>query len=287
MEHRFKFVLISFVFGGACTLEENHVPPGPPPGSADCLPQNQSSLADPNLFVPCAENARCIPESFIALFDPDQVERFSVCPNDATGRCVPDSIVRQGLRYVPPTCLAYGTIEGRCLAAVLPEVESVKNILEPSTCAGGELCSPCYHPITGEDTGACSITSCDPGPASGQQGFASCGQDRGRCIPGMLIPTEHAGKLMPVDCQMPTDRCVSNRILQNGPYETCSGVIGGFVTYSGTCLNRELLNLEYLGVGIGSVLAQATCRAPDVCVPCYNFGTPTHAPGCPGVSPVL
>jgi hypothetical protein len=69
---------------------------------------------------------------------------------------VPDEL-RNGAS--PVTCTSIGGAEGRCLSVCIPQVGENAGILPDDGCQPGQRCAPCVHPLTNQETGACSIGS--------------------------------------------------------------------------------------------------------------------------------
>jgi hypothetical protein len=199
------------------------------------------------------------------------------------GYCVPDVFIESGGNFIPPTCASLDGAEGRCLNDAIPQVASEASQLTQSTCAVFEKCVPCFSPIDGTKTGACSL-SCDPGPTKPIVLFPSCcsenGTDEGRCIPDEIVPSSEQKNLSQDSCTASTDSCVPSEMLNIATFkpEACTG--NGFLVgaYTGVCLSN------CLSFGIqGIVLSQGSCDGIHTCAPCTNplSGQPTGAPGCP------
>ena len=69
--------------------------------------------------------------------------------------CVPLDLATPGT--VPASCRSIGETEGRCLPECLPRIAAVAALLPQSTCAAGARCAPCFDPLSGQDTGSCSL----------------------------------------------------------------------------------------------------------------------------------
>jgi len=199
------------------------------------------------------------------------------------GFCVPDVFIESGGNFIPPTCASLDGAEGRCLNTAIPQVTAEESQLTQSTCAVFERCVPCFSPIDGTKTGACSL-SCDPGPTKPIVLFASCcdenGTDEGRCVPTEIIPSSEQSNLSQDSCAKDAGLCVPSEMLSLSTYKpaTCSAT--GFLVgaYTGVCLS------DCLSFGIeGIALAQGDCESEHTCAPCKNplTGQPTGAPGCP------
>ncbi len=199
------------------------------------------------------------------------------------GYCVPDVFIQSGGNFIPPTCASLDGAEGRCLNTAIPQVTAQESQLTKSTCAVFERCVPCFSPIDGTKTGACSL-SCDPGPTKPIVLFPSCcsenGTDEGRCVPTEIIPSSEQSNLSQDSCATGAGLCVPSEMLSLSTFKPATCTATGFLVgnYTGVCLS------DCLSFGIqGIALAQGTCSDEHTCAPCKNplSGQPTGAPGCP------
>ncbi len=266
---------------GACDLlelarcEGDPVPPG---SSAACDDPNTCdyeagcpAVIDPSTLPACGPDAHCLDPALAG----DDAARLGPC-DDGTTVCVPDTFIVTGGKFTPPTCTSVNGAEGRCLSAVLPDVAAQADLLPQDSCAASERCTPCFDPLDGTPTGACSL-SCDPGPTQPAKPFAACCSGRAHCVPASSIPDDQESQLSDQECktEQPGSLCVPDEIINNGPFPTCnaSGLLGD---YSGVCLS-DCLDFGFLGLG----LSQGSCSNGFTCAPCTQFGQPTGAPGCP------
>lgn len=247
----------------------------PPPAGCDdpatCVYEpGCPPVIEPSTLPECAADAHCLDA---ALVPGEFASQLAPC-TDATKLCVPDKLIATGGKFAPAVCTSVAGAEGRCLSMALPAVADQADLLPQATCDATERCSPCYSPLDGSDTGACGLT-CDTGPTQPPVQFASCCEDRARCVPTASIPPEDQEQLGEDDCAA-GNLCVPNEILADGPFPTCSANSLLLGNYTGVCLS------ECLEFGIqGLALAQGNCGGDYKCVPCEQFGSPTGAPGCP------
>jgi hypothetical protein len=202
------------------------------------------------------------------------------------GYCAPDKSIAAGGQYLPKTCSAIAGAEGRCLNASLPPIAAQAAMLQKDVCDAGELCAPCFSPLDGKSTGACSSVSCDA-PKQAAKTFTGCcteqGTTRAKCVPTSLVPQAEQANLDDDNgtCQKGAELCVPNEMLQpgfKGPACNGSTLLGG--DYTGVCLS-DCLHFGFLqSLGI----SQGSCQDHFECAPCTNplTGQPTGAPGCPG-----
>src|SRR5204863_110328 len=158
-------------------------------------------------------------------------------------------------------------------------VASQASILTQGTCKAEELCAPCWHPATGNDTGACKL-SCDPGPKQGAPKCPHSGPDvfspakfpacatGAHCMPSALL-----------DASMSAELCgPSENLAEPSHPQGCSAfALAYFGNYQGVCLSTCL---QFSGLE-GSIIKQGSCDSLHQGVLCYKpFGAPTGAPGC-------
>ena len=103
-------------------------------------------MVEPSSLTSCYSGggAHCIPASVVpASF----ASMLASCPTGG-GLCAPDTFIAAGGQFIPPTCVALESAEGRCLHLAIPQVAQ-QHQLTQSTCAAYERCVPCYNPIDG------------------------------------------------------------------------------------------------------------------------------------------
>jgi len=147
-------------------------------GEAAC-PHEGPPLLDPATFPACntCGGAHCVPNDLVPA---DFTDRLATC--DAASKCVPDEFITTLGNTIPTTCDSVAGVEGRCLSKCLPEVIAQVDLLPQSTCTPDQACVPCYDPLTGASTGACSL-SCDPGPTAPPTVLPTCCGNAGTCVP--------------------------------------------------------------------------------------------------------
>ena len=152
--------------------------PGPEHGSGRWLPalSGQRPLRDRGRPAADAERrrrrggpatqqvcvaARCVPST--AIPNPDQVALAAGLPGSERPKCVPDPFIATLGQFLAKECRSLIDAEGRCIPVLLPAVRSQVDRLPQADCAADERCAPCYDPLTGVATGACTA-GCGPGP---------------------------------------------------------------------------------------------------------------------------
>jgi hypothetical protein len=229
---------------------------------------------DPSSLTTCGEGAHCVGP---ALIPAEYAAQLATCEG-STDLCVPDIFIETGGKFTAASCDSVNNAEGRCLSVVLPAVADQADLLPQATCATGEKCTPCFDPISGMPTGACSL-SCDPGPVEAPTTLQNCCEGRGKCVPRGAVPEDQTDQLDEDSCEdIEEDAfyCVPNEILQSGPFPTCDADSFILGEYTGVCLS------DCLDFGIqGVALARGSCADDYKCAPCELDGEPTGAPGCP------
>jgi hypothetical protein len=181
----------------------------------------------------------------------------------------------EDLDAVPTACRAPGNLEGRCLPACLPQVQRVSAQLERDVCANGELCLPCYDPLTSSDTGACRIAS--DAPVEPAQPYAGCcavaGVSLGICLPWQALTIGEASALPTDSCGGPDVRCFPREsVLEPHRLAACDATLPIGAIEPGLCIAQC-----FLPFGIGG--ARGSCAEAHTCLACSMF--PTPQPGCP------
>ncbi len=265
--------------GTASSSGGGGVDPGDGGSAPAVCPYTGPPLINPDTLPACGPigGAHCLQA---ALVPAAMQSQLATCSG---GYCVPDVFIEAGGNYIPPTCSSLDGAEGRCLNTAIPQVTAEESQLTQSTCAIFERCVPCFSPIDGTKTGACSL-SCDPGPTKPIVLFPSCcsenGTDEGRCVPTEIIPSSEQSNLSQDSCAQDAGLCVPSEMLDISTFHPPSCTATGFLVgnYTGVCLSK------CLSFGIqGIVLGQGTCDDIHTCAPCTNPLThqPTGAPGCP------
>jgi hypothetical protein len=239
---------------GACTLSGDPGPSEPPGTFAHC----------------CDDRGRCVSrdvlQSHIAASDLNRLGT-DTC-SDAADACVPKTWLDSS-QPLPTPCRALAKLEGRCLPACLPEVSARADQLRMDGCDTGELCVPCFDPLTGEDTGACKIGA-DPGPSEPPMLFASCcmsgGVAQGTCVPNSLLPDTQRAALPAGQCASSDEVCVPNALVHmNGTQlPACNGLANlGLNGAPGLCLNDCFLQSS-----VAASQPQGNCSTNQRCVAC-------------------
>jgi hypothetical protein len=139
----------------------------------------------------------------------------------------------------PATCRSVNDSEGRCLPLSVAMVAEQKDLLPASTCGADARCAPCFHPMTGQASGACSTVSCD-GPKEPAKTLRRCCESRGRCVPRDVVPADARDSLGDYDgdCDEDKELCVPEEMLTPAtPPQPCSATIPFLGSYQGVCVS--------------------------------------------------
>lgn len=258
----------------SCAAEEVCAPCFDPlsgePTAACAIGSDPGPVAAARVFEPCCkDSARCVPRTLLkdAGFERDLDRLAADSCSDASQVCVATDWLGSG-PVKPSTCRAVGGGEGRCLSSCLPEVARQAQNLRQGSCEPQALCVPCFDPITGASTNACSIGA-DPGPSESPRVFPDCcgsgGKAQGRCVPRELVPPDQASGLPTGLCASAQDVCVPSALLQTPDTLsacTSTGALTGAQS-AGVCLPSCFISRLQ-----SSALAQSSCSVDQLCVPC-------------------
>lgn len=200
----------------------------------------------------CEEELRCLPnmrELAAAEADSDAgaAEAFASC--------------RVSFPGAPPEFPDY---EGRCLPTCFAAQNPLAARLQRSTCVAGELCAPCFDPLTGDSTGSCELQGDEPKEAAPTP-FSECADGHGYCVPAFAAGMQ-AGQLAQLTCGAGELCGPKNKVADpNSCFARCDA--GSFG--AGACVPGFLASI---GAGI---LPQGECEDGMVCGPCELFGMRT------------
>lgn len=214
----------------------------------------------------CGGRGSCVPSTLVAPEEAAQLGR-DTC-TDAASLCAPDSLATTSTP--PPSCRSVGDAEGRCLSSCLPAIAAQASLLPRSTCAEGDLCAPCFDPLTGMSTGACGLRG--DMPAEPPRTFDRCCGGIGACVPRSLVPPEDAAQLGTDSCTAPDTLCAPDELRAEGfRPPACRSVADA----EGRCLPSCLPAIA----AQAAMLPRSTCAATHLCAPCFDptDGTDTGA----------
>jgi hypothetical protein len=264
---------------GACEIKyscEEEITDGgggggaPPP--AEC-PYEGAPIIEPDTLPACPScgGGHCVDAGLV----PDELEpQLASC--GGAELCVPDDFIRTAGSFVPDTCESVAGLEGRCLSTCLPDVAEQADLL-PS-CGLDMVCVPCFDPIEGTETGACSL-SCDPGPSGGAATLPECCEGMGACVPASAVPPDQIDALGQDVCPDGQDLVCAPTELIDGTFQAqeCQAFWVSFLFgddfEQGACLPACLAAVDNF------LLGQDDCPDNYKCAPCLDplTGEPSGA----------
>lgn len=250
------FDLISGEDTGACGLSCD-------PGSTD----------EPYTFDACCDGiSLCIPEDLVPSADRANFDEESC--SEARMLCIPKEMAADPDGYAPENCESWDGAEGRCLPECLPEVADKAAYLTQDRCTDGYICDPCFDPITGEDTGACTISG-DPGPDDAAYTFPECCDGKSVCVPVDAIAESDRDFLSRDSCESEETLCVP-KPLASAPdsyvADHCTIWEGAEGRCLPACLPEVAQNADWL--------PQADCPEGHLCAPCTDPLTGEDTQAC-------
>ncbi len=238
---------------------------GEPTGS--CSLNGDMPSEPPRTFERCCgAMGACVPESIVP-----EAQRSQLGPDTCTeggSLCVPDALADSTAR--PPTCRSLGDVEGRCLPACLPAVAAQADRLPRSTCDMGSLCTPCFDPLSGDATGACTLNG--DMPAEPPTTFDRCCGGIGACVPSSIVPPDQRDDLGRDSCTMAGALCVPDSLSSGATPPSCRS-LGDF---EGRCLPECLPAVA----AQRDRLPRSTCAAMHLCTPCTDPLTGVDTGAC-------
>jgi hypothetical protein len=242
----------------------------------------------PGQLASCAiegcSNAHCVPLADLA--PGTDTTLLPKCPDQSF--CTPDDFIATDGKFLLKKCVSLENAEGRCLSTCIPSVNSQMDTLPKDTCAENERCAPCWNPIDGADTKACS-QGCDTGPPAEKVVFAKCGADKGISVPKAIVPTEFGSNVPQADCTKTDYVCAPIEKAKDFNYNfpVCTPTsLGGILGMpapngqKGGCVPAYIIPTDQQ-----PLLLQDGCPTGEICAPCTNpLSMPTaNAPtgACP------
>jgi hypothetical protein len=235
---------------GACDLGDDPGPSAPATVLGTC----------------CESLGRCVPDTFVSASDAEQLDS-DVCANDAD-LCVPTAWLDSDGIGAAPSCRSWNDAEGRCLPACLPVIADQASRLRRDVCDDGLLCAPCYDPVSGNATGACSVGS-DSGPLEPKKTFDDCCRAGagalGRCVPKELLSAEQHEQLPADECDAAAYRCAPVQLIEEpSPGLTACRTLSG----AGACVPACMIDITDR-----ALLLRNGCADGELCVPCSGLAS--------------
>lgn len=230
----------------------------PGPGEGDCAPEDPPLPPDSLPECGLCDGARCVPN---AILDDDEVALLAPCEDEGSS-CVPDLFIETFGNFTLEECTSVAGAEGRCLSVCVPQVAEQASLLPQDICEPGWLCAPCFDPLTGEDTGACT-QGCDEGPTEDPVTFPDCCGELGSCVPQELVPPEQLDQLGTDTCTGEGVMCAPNELANPSFVPPRCDSVGDF---EGRCLPACLPDVAEQA----HQLPQADCPDAHLCAPCFD-----------------
>jgi hypothetical protein len=240
---------------------------GDPTGACDR--NGDAPTEDPVLFPECCGGeGSCVPSDILTQ---DQLDSLGQDSCDTGNLCAPKVFAGPGLRAT--TCASIDGAEGRCLPTCVPLVADQADRLPTDVCVNGDLCAPCYDPITGDDTTACSQNGDQP--VDPPYTFPSCCSNNGVCVPTSLVPADQQSMLG-------TDTCTGADVLC-APTKLTDPTAKPKVCHSFGVQNREgrcIADCVPQVADMADQLRQEDCDAGELCAPCFDPRTGESTGAC-------
>jgi hypothetical protein len=213
----------------------------------------------------CSDRGLCVPPELAA----GQAKNLNVDTCETGTLCAPTELTDP--TFKAKACDSIDGAEGRCISTCVGgAVAKQKDRLPTAGCAAEEVCAPCFDPITGEDTGACSVNG--DAPTKPKQVFDRCcgmvgDQPVGVCVPPALAGSQ-AGILRQETCGE-GKLCAPIKKAEDPAFKfpTCNSLLG-----AGACVNSCIPDQTQ-----AALLSRASCEMGELCAPCNLLGSNTGA----------
>jgi hypothetical protein len=207
----------------------------------------------------CSDRGFCVPPSLAGSLASNLLK--DTC---STGLlCAPNALTDP--TFKPKSCASLDGAEGRCLSTCLGgAVAQQADRLPTAGCGQDEVCAPCFDPITGKDTSACTING--DKPAQPPYRFPACCDNGAGTRVGVCVTPALAGSQASM---LQQDTCASGRLCApikkaedpNYKFKRCTGL------GAGACVPSCILPAAEAGL-----LSRVNCATGEVCAPCAAFG---------------
>jgi hypothetical protein len=212
----------------------------------------------------CSTGGYCVPPSLAGA----QAPSLNADTCSAGLLCAPKQLTDP--TFKPATCASLDDAEGRCVSTCIGgAIAQQRANLPTAGCGSDEVCAPCYDPITGDDTGACTING--DAPTMPKYTFPQCcnngaGANIGVCVTPALAGSQ-AGMLQRDTCA--TGKLCAPAAKAADPtykFPGCTGI------GSGACVPSCILPSAE-----SALFSMATCGTGELCAPCDVLGQSTGA----------
>ena len=219
----------------------------------------------PKVFAHCcSDRGLCVPPQ-LAGSQAGSLDK-DTCTGDTL--CAPTDLTDP--TFKPKHCDSIDGAEGRCMSTCIGgAVARQKDRLPTQGCGQDEVCAPCFDPITGEDTGACSVNG--DAPEQPKYTFPHCCSNGAGDQVGVCVTPELAGDQASM---LKQDTCARGRLCApikkaadpNYKFPSCRGL------GAGACVPSCILDpLE------AAILSRVSCGVGELCAPCSTLGVSTGA----------
>ncbi len=239
-----------------------------------CRLHGDAPTQPPSTFAQCCDNlGTCVPQTLVSEADAARLPATGCEGADAL--CVPNALLDPN--FVPVSCRSVGGGEGRCIASCMLPPEQLSAPLPQSTCVAGELCAPCFNPIDGSATGACSVRGDAPKEPVLRFDTPCCGRS-GLCIPAELsgsgaqsLPVDRCGSAHGEGWLCAPKRVVTEPARASNPFASCKIDLGLFRVGRGKCVPNCMVEASGF---VKRLLRRSNCESGESCVPCSVGGVP-------------
>jgi hypothetical protein len=213
----------------------------------------------------CSDRGLCVPPELAA----SQAKNLNQDTCGTGTLCAPTELTDP--MFKAKTCDSIDGTEGRCISTCVGgAVARQRDRLPTAGCGTDEICAPCYDPITGEDTGACTVNG--DKPAKPKQTFARCcGESNGQPVGVCVSPELAGGQAMALRQEICGEGKLCAPIAKASDpafeFQTCSSILG-----NGVCVNECIPDPTQ-----AALLSRAGCAQDELCAPCNLLGSPTGA----------
>jgi hypothetical protein len=228
---------------------------------------------------------KCVKESTISDATQKAAFGYDSCSKADTLKCAPDpaQITAAEANGVYEACSTKiggvgAALEGRCLPKCFVAGVGAAAQLQKETCKTADLvCTPCYNPIDGTETGACKQKSGDAPKDAAPAPYKKCGDNLGICVPEALVTdaTQKAAleKAFGGDGGVPSG-CADGELcaptLKAKDQAACFAHCTSVLSLEGACVPTFLVPASQR-----SLLSPDKCGTGELCAPCLD---PTSMP---------
>ena len=212
----------------------------------------------------CGDRGLCVPPALAA----DQAKNLVRDTCDSASLCSPTELTDP--TFKPKACASLDNAEGRCLSTCIGgPVAAQRGRLPTAGCGMDEVCAPCFDPITGEDTGACTVNG--DKPTQPKYTFETCCDNTQGVDVGVCVSPELAGDqadMLRRDTCLPGKLCapIAKAKDPTSSFPRCYGA------GAGACVPSCILDPTQ-----AALFGRGRCEVGELCAPCSVLGVETGA----------